>query len=152
MTPEQYLGHRAFRVVESRRWPPTGRPCFASFLQGPDGTVAMYLRGTLMLEGSESAADAVAAEVFPGGCHRCVFEFSYGRLNEDGSYDVRFGTTQRRGKENPWGKLCTTCRHELAVEAAESFVQRLKQLGVAESSSWFVERALGNVTNTRTGE
>lgn len=104
--------------------------------------MAMYLRGTMNLEGNESAADAVAAEVFLGGCHRCVFEFSYGRLNEDGSYDVRFSTTQRRGRENHWGKLCTTCRHELAGRAAREFVSRLGELGLVESSSLLIEQAI----------
>jgi len=139
MTPEQYIGHAEFRVVESKRWPPTERPCFASWIKHRDGTVVFYLRSRIPTATSENGEpqqvmDVVAVDIFGKGCHCCITEFGYGRLMPDGEYDNRFGTTARSFRENPWGKLCDDCRKMLAMEARSEYVKRLSRLGYTVDS------------------
>jgi len=129
MTPEEYLGHAAFRTVESKAWPPKDRPCWAAFLQHADGTLVFYLRGVATAINGKQIADIVAKDVFGDGCHRCVKAFTAGLLMPDGQYKMWFSTTERKGRENPWGELCESCRVKLAAEAKEQYHSRLKSLG-----------------------
>ena len=132
MTPEEYIGHRAFRTYRSDLWPVREMPCFASWLRFRDGTVIFYLRGPIKVsQHPRQVADVVSEEIYGVGeaCHRCLFESSFGRYTEDGEYIVRFSTTQKQGRENRWGVLCKHCREQLARKATQKWRARLLELG-----------------------
>lgn len=133
MTPEEYIGHKAFRTIKSERWPPSEPPCFAEWLHFRDGTVIFYLRGVAThSEPLRQMADVVAEDIYGLGnaCHRCLFQTSFGKLLPTGEYRPHFSTTQRQGSENPWGTLCKDCRAELAEEATDKWRKRLLHLGL----------------------
>ena len=144
MTPEEFIGHKAFRTVRSERWPVEAMPCFASFLQFRDGTEFFFLRGPVAC-GRRLIADLVAEELYGCGeaCHRCLYEHSHGRYTDAGEYVCLFGTTQRQGTESPWGVLCKHCRAELAKhcraelakKATSKWKKRLLELGFHPLSS-----------------
>lgn len=131
MTPEQYIGHGNFRVFMSRLWPVTAYPCFASWNQHKSGEIVFYSRGRIPRRTTGYVLDdEVAREIYGSGeaCHRCFHEFSFGKYTTEGEYVVRYGTTNKSGRENPWGKLCRHCRKELAQKATEEWLARIEHL------------------------
>lgn len=131
MTPEKWIGHSAFRRVESTKYPPAGEFVFYKWLQHRDGTIVFYTRGILPL-GIRESGDIEAADVFGDGnaCHCCVCSFGDGRLLQNGELSHHWSTTARRFRESPWGNLCQHCRQNKANEAYEAFRKRIEFLGV----------------------
>ena len=130
MTPEEYFGGRPFRIVESKRWPPNKKPCFAEFLHHRDGEDVFYIRGIMDARGYY-VRDVIAIDAFGGGCHFCVFSFAEGLFTETGHFEVRHSTTQRKmANPHPWGNLCERCRIELAELAKKKYLNTLKALNI----------------------
>jgi len=143
MTPSDYIGHSAYRVVVSERWPPKGNNTFCSWMQRSDGTVVLYIRGMATTEGeTRMLRDFEVREAFGtlNVCHACVGLFGCGRLfrptdrvpwtnTQRLEYKEHFGTTDRRGKRSPWGQLCEPCRFHFAEKATDAFCKEMAALG-----------------------
>lgn len=145
MTPEQWIGHDAFRSIVSHHFPPNDGSCWANWLQHLDGTLVLLTRGVMSHDPDlhrGSYADWAAREAFGEACHCCVKLFADGmiRVHEPnkGEYVPHWSTTDRKPKYNPWGSPCDKCRGRLATEIMEKAAKEAEKFGFCVS--WCIER------------
>jgi len=145
-TVAKWIGHRAWRLCVSKRWPPdlASGVAFGEFVQHIDGTEVFYVRGVAKVESGEGQLpDAVAREVFGDACGGCVKAFAYGTVitNQidkpldpdliwDTEFACRWSTTCRTPKANIMTKPCRGCRKRLAEKAIDACLQECKRLNV----------------------
>lgn len=130
MTPKQYIGHEAFRIVDSSRFPVDGKQAFAQWLQHTDGTLIFYLRGQVP-SGNGYLLDSVAKDAFDtlNVCHCCVCCFSEG-LFKGGDYQPHWSTSERNWRPNIYGKLCCRCIKNEGRKIIDEATNRLALLGI----------------------
>lgn len=131
MKPEKYIGHEAFRVVESKLYPAQAGTRLACWLLHRDGTEVFFIHGTIRPPKiGDQIVDIIAGEVFGEACHRCVCRHSEGTIANNGDYVPHSSTTSRTFKENPWGKLCVCCRKDVVSQAYARFLSECRRLDV----------------------
>ena len=142
MTPNEYIGHSAFRVAVSEQWNPTGTLAWGQFMQC-DGTELFYIRGQLSMPGPIcKARDLEARDAFGtlNVCHACVGVFAFGQVvrptervpwtnTKRLEWKHMHSTTDRRGKRSTWGDLCQPCRIRFADDATEAYCKEITSLG-----------------------
>jgi hypothetical protein len=146
MTVTEWIGHRAWRLCISKRFPPdmASGVAFASFHQHIDGTEVFYVRGVAKIDPLVDGPlpEIVAKEIFSEACSWCVGDFATGTLRTshidkplhpddiwDTEFCVRWSTTNRVPRKSDWGKPCRYCRRREADSAFEAARKRCEQMG-----------------------